>query len=456
MGRSPGRPSCATGWNAARKAGSEAWYWECWHGSKARAPWPRDGCSKRPPALMRAKPTTRWRWRLSPSWERSIAPTVGPRRPSRRAAWRFLCARRTPRASGRPGLRWRWEKPPPTGPVRAWPGWPNGCPNRLTRSPRPTRTCSSCGGRSSFYAGRIAAGIADLRVAIRLARQGAAAAQLPRAHLQLAQLLLSFGDWDDAMVHADLALSLVSDQQRIWMEAQAHAALGRLFADRGQWALATEHVAAANTAAASLGTAEAVFTARIAEAALGRAADEPARIVNALGPLVEDDRAIPMATSLAWWPTLITALIDCGHLDEAASHIGRLESAAHERGLDLTARITGVRAQLCLANGDAERGGGRPGRSGGATRRRRPPPRSGRACTTPWVGSCWPKDGGDPPWTSCTPPTTCWQRSAPSRSCAGSKPIWPPPVSPPRPRGPGLRSTSPNGNATWWPWWPKG
>ena len=155
------------------------------------------------------------------------------------------------------------------------------------------------------------------------------------------------------MVHADLALSLVSDQQRIWMEAQAHAALGRLFADRGQWALATEQVAAANTAAAALGTAEAVFTARIAEAAVGRAADEPARIVNALGPLASDDRLVPMSTSLAWWPTLITALIDSGRLDEAAAHIVRLERAAHERGLDLAARITGVRARLSLANGDA-------------------------------------------------------------------------------------------------------
>ena len=32
---------------------------------------------------------------------------------------------------------------------------------------------------------------------------------------------------------------------------------------------------------------------------------------------------------------------------------GGSSRAAHERGLDLTARITGVRAQLCLANGDA-------------------------------------------------------------------------------------------------------
>ncbi len=207
-------------------------------------------------------------------------------------------------------------------------------------------------GTLGFYAGRVVAGSADLRVAIRLARQGASAAQLPRAHLQLAQLLLSLGDWDDAMVHADLALSLVSDQQRVWMEAQAHAVLGRLFAGRGQWALATEQVAAASRAAASLGTAEAVFTARIAEAALGRAANDPARVVSTLGPLVGDGRAIPMATSLAWWPTLITALIDCKQLDEASIQIVRLEQAADARGLRLTARITGGRALRRLALGD--------------------------------------------------------------------------------------------------------
>ena len=175
-------------------------------------------------------------------------------------------------------------------------GAPAGLARLAERLPQPAEAVAAADtdllivrGTLGFYAGRIAAAIADLRVAIRLARQGAAAAQLPRAHLQLAQLLLSSGDWDDAMVHADLALSLVSDQQRIWMEAQAHAALGRLFADRGQWALATEHVVAANTAAASLGTAEAVFTARIAEAALGRAADEPARIVT---------------PSARWWETI--------------------------------------------------------------------------------------------------------------------------------------------------------
>jgi DNA-binding CsgD family transcriptional regulator len=242
-------------------------------------------------------------------------------------------------------------------------GAPAGLTRLAERLPQPAAAVAAADtdllivrGTLGFYAGHIAAAVDDLRVAIRLARQGAAATQLPRAHLQLAQLLLSFGDWDDAMVHADVALSLVSDQQRIWMEAQAHAALGRLFADRGQSALATEQVAAANAAAASLGTPEAVFTARIAEASLGRAADEPTRVVDALGPLVSDDRAIPMATSLAWWPTLITALIDCGRVDKATSHIARLEHAAEERGLDLNARIAGLRARLWLAVGDASAG----------------------------------------------------------------------------------------------------
>jgi tetratricopeptide (TPR) repeat protein len=90
-------------------------------------------------------------------------------------------------------------------------------------------------GALGFYAGRTTAAIADLRAAIRLARHGAAAAQLPGAHVQLAQLLLSSGEWDEALVHARAALSLVSAERRVWMDAQVHAALARLFGGRGEW-----------------------------------------------------------------------------------------------------------------------------------------------------------------------------------------------------------------------------
>jgi DNA-binding CsgD family transcriptional regulator len=206
-------------------------------------------------------------------------------------------------------------------------------------------------GTLGFYAGHTTAAIADMRSAILLARGGAAAAQLPRAHLQVSQLLLSSGELDEALVHARVALSLVSEERRVWMEAQVHAALARLFAARGEWDTADEHVRAANAAAGVAGTVEAAVTARIAEAAVARARHEPRRVVDLLGPLIGDGRAIPMSTSLAWWPSLVTAMIECGDLDAAEAQIGPLERAAELRGLDLRARIAGTRAQLEGARG---------------------------------------------------------------------------------------------------------
>jgi ATP/maltotriose-dependent transcriptional regulator MalT len=202
-----------------------------------------------------------------------------------------------------------------------------------------------------FYAGRTTAAIADLRVAIRLARHGAAAAQLPRAHVQLSQLLLSSGEWDEALVHARAALSLVSAERRVWMEAQVHAALARLFGGRGEWQRAGEHLASADAAAGEAGTIEAVVTTRVAQAAVARARNDQEQVVKNLVPLVENPHVIPMATSLAWWPSLIGSMIDGGELAEAAGQIELLDAAAQQRGLNMQARITGVRAHLEAARG---------------------------------------------------------------------------------------------------------
>jgi ATP/maltotriose-dependent transcriptional regulator MalT len=206
-------------------------------------------------------------------------------------------------------------------------------------------------GALGFYAGRTTAAIADLRAAIRLARHGAAAAQLPRAHVQLSQLLLSSGEWDEALVHARAALSLVSAERRVWMDAQVHAALARLFGGRGEWQRAAEHLAAADAAAREAGTIEAVVTTRVAQAAVARARNDPGQVVKILAPLVENPRLIPMSTSLAWWPSLIGAMIDGGELAQAAEQIELLGTAAEQRGLDMRARLAGVRAHLEAARG---------------------------------------------------------------------------------------------------------
>ena len=207
-----------------------------------------------------------------------------------------------------------------------------------------------------FYACRTVAAAADLRAAVRVAPRNLAPAQLSRAHLQLAQLLLTSGEWDDALVHARLALSLISDEQLMWIEAQAHAALATVAACRGQWATAASEVRTAHAAAAVLGTSEAVFTARIAQAALARARDEPGGVIDSLQPLTGagDVRAIPMLSSLGWWPPLIVATIDTGAVDAAARHVDQLAEAASGRLLDFGARVLGLRARIAQARGDLD------------------------------------------------------------------------------------------------------
>ena len=67
-----------------------------------------------------------------------------------------------------------------------------------------------------------------------------------------------------------------------------------------------------------------------------------------------------MTSSLAWWPTLIAALIDETSLSEAEQQLDLLAQAAAARGLDLGARLAGLRARMLWTRAG-------PGRSGAVT-----------------------------------------------------------------------------------------
>jgi len=43
---------------------------------------------------------------------------------------------------------------------------------------------------------------------------------LPLAHLRLSQALFEAGDWDEALVHAHVVLSLAPDQEASWIETE--------------------------------------------------------------------------------------------------------------------------------------------------------------------------------------------------------------------------------------------
>jgi len=206
------------------------------------------------------------------------------------------------------------------------------------------------------YAGHARAAVADLRAAVRLARHGTSLFQ-HRAHTYLGLSLFRTGDWDEALVHGRVALSLFADELADWRGSPAHASLACVLGSRGDWAGANDHLAAAERTAAELGSTEARVFAVLARAAVAAARGEPADVIEALTPLADNQAGaaaagIPTMNAQLWWPMLIMAQISAGALDDAARHIGALSAAAAERKLD--ARIWGLRARLNARTGQPD------------------------------------------------------------------------------------------------------
>ena len=61
-----------------------------------------------------------------------------------------------------------------------------------------------------------------------------------------------------------------------------------------------------------------------------------------------------MLAALTFWPSLVTALIESDQLERARDSLGELESGAEARGLDMDARLLGLRARLAKAHGELE------------------------------------------------------------------------------------------------------
>jgi DNA-binding CsgD family transcriptional regulator len=235
-------------------------------------------------------------------------------------------------------------------------GAPAGLERMRQRLPQPAEQVSDheanmlvTRGVLGMYAGRTGSAISDHRAALRTAR--ITVHQIARCHFQLATLLVMSGDWDEALVQARTAASIASDHQQVWVESQCQAVLGTVLAYRGDWELAARHITNAETLAARRESIEAVITARIAAAAVGRAQGRPQPVIDALGGL---PAVTPMIGALAFWPTLIGAYVDDGQLERAEDLIADLDQAAATRGLEFQARLSSLRARLAVAQGRPE------------------------------------------------------------------------------------------------------
>jgi hypothetical protein len=142
-----------------------------------------------------------------------------------------------------------------------------------------------------------------------------------------------------------VALSLLSDERQMWVEAQALCVLASLLGYRGQRGEVSEQLRAACQANDIATTLESSAMVRAAEAALARARGDFGEVIEALLPLTRDQILL---TPLTWWPSLIVACLNEGDVAAAASLIEEFQQAADQRTLDVRARLAGLRAQIAV------------------------------------------------------------------------------------------------------------
>jgi DNA-binding CsgD family transcriptional regulator len=224
-------------------------------------------------------------------------------------------------------------------------------PGRINPSPYQPELLTTRGAlRASI--GDYAGASQDLAAVLRWASAGAPLRSLPDACAALAQAEYGLGEWDNAATHAERAVSLARDLGHFWFLAQAHKVAVDVYAARGEWDFATEHVAAARRASRHIDVPGQVAAARVAEAALAWAQGNWQGVLGALAPLREGNLAVLTRNfdPFTWRLQQTEALLGIGRADQAAQVLDEVE-AAPARPAGTVLAIHRLRAGLAVARG---------------------------------------------------------------------------------------------------------
>ena len=208
-------------------------------------------------------------------------------------------------------------------------------------------------GTARLWAGYPELAFPDLSHAAARLRGGSSArfAGVCLTYLACAEYLL--GAWDEALAHAELAMSLVRDAGYGILSALVHHFATLVPIGRGDFALAARHIEAAHAAAAALGEAWAGTV--TAEAALAMARGAPADALHAVARVREEWKGKWFGiTGLLDWRSLeVEALVALGQPELAAERLGELEQLQGDGAAPLASASTArLRALLSMARGD--------------------------------------------------------------------------------------------------------
>ncbi len=211
-------------------------------------------------------------------------------------------------------------------------------------------------GMLRVYVDDLPGAIADLSVAAARLRAGMPSTYPGPCLAHLSDAHFRRGDWDAAVTHAQLAISLAEDADRPLDLARAHAQAAQVLAFRGHWPAAQAHVSAAQEAAEQLPLVLAVAAAATAAASLASARGDLAGILHATEAV--------RATSLLgvggrpgvfnWRAIEVDALIGLGRLTDAETALREFEDAIPEAGpASATLAVARCRGNLAVAGGHA-------------------------------------------------------------------------------------------------------
>jgi DNA-binding NarL/FixJ family response regulator/tetratricopeptide (TPR) repeat protein len=172
----------------------------------------------------------------------------------------------------------------------------------------------------------------DLSAVIRWSRSGMPLRNLPNAYAALAAAEYRLGRWEDGLTHAEVAVSLAEDLDRVWDLAFVHAAASYFHAGQGNWDIAAEHVSAARRAAETVWLPANLYYSCVAAANLASMRADWDSVWESLGPLQPRSAS---AVGSAWgqpfrWLLEAEALLFTSQLEPAADVLDRLEAALAE------------------------------------------------------------------------------------------------------------------------------
>jgi DNA-binding CsgD family transcriptional regulator len=197
--------------------------------------------------------------------------------------------------------------------------------------------------------------IGDLSTATTRLRAGVPLSVAGKCLSYLAGAEWRLGSWDEAALHAELAVSLAHDADRGWDLGLVHGVAAVVPALRGDWAVASAHVRKATEGAQAAGTASMINAALIAQAYLAAACGDLEGVIGAATAVRATGKGqyfLHIMGRHEWQVLEIDALIGLGRLCEAETALAELEGAL-SRACPVSALVAAgrLRGDLALAAG---------------------------------------------------------------------------------------------------------